>query len=100
MTKERFWYVAGTVIGIILKLSIYIAGIYGTITMLINHEIPYLPVILMFVFHAWSRIIGTYELLVQFVNYQLSMPKKLSDDEINTVANIISYRNMFGGGPN
>ena len=99
MDRGKFWYYVGSVVGIFLKVAIYAAGIYGLVTQIWNHEIPYLPIILMLTFHMWTRILVMYEAVGYLINSQKVVPKT-DTAEIERIVNLVNFRNMYRGGPN
>jgi len=95
---KNFWYIVGSLTGSAMKGMIYGIVIYGIAVSLWNREIPYLPVILFFTFHAWAKIVGIYD----GVGYLLKQPQKhsLDTNDVERIVNIVNYRNMYGGSPN
>lgn len=97
MDSKKIWYYFGAGTGITIRIAIYLIGIYGIVTQLWNREIPYLPIILLFSFHAWAKILVIYDAVVFLAN---SPRSRVDQSEVERMVNAINYRNMYFGGPN
>lgn len=95
--QKTFWYRFGAFIGLLLRTSVYSIGIYGIATSLWNREIPYVPVILLLVFSAWTKVLAIYE-GVSFLVKNVQTRRDAS--EIQKINNLINFTNRYGGSPN
>ena len=95
---QNFWYKVGSLTGIVLKGAIYGFVIYGIAFGIWNREFPYLPIILLFTFHTWAKVVGIYEA----VGYLLKQPQKNAVDmnDIERIVNVVNYKNSYGRSPN
>jgi len=98
MDAKKFGYYVGMFVGIALKAAIYAAGAYGIVTQLWNHQIPYVPVILILVFHGWTKIIGMYEGMGYLINHP--QVAKVDTSDVEKIISMVNFRNMYRGGPN
>ena len=96
--KNNFWYRVGSFFGLLLRATVYGVGVYGIVTSIWNREIPYLPVILLLTFSAWSKTLAIYEGVAIIIrNFQPRQPSQAQSDKIAT---LINFQNKYGGSPN
>lgn len=98
MDRKSFWYYVGITVGTLLRVCVYGVGIVGTLWSLWNREIPYLPVMLMFLFNIWTRTIVIYEGIYFLANNPSRV--KVDAGEIEKIINIVNYKNFRMGSPN
>lgn len=98
MDSGKLWYYLGATVGVVMRIVILVMCIYGFVTQIWNHEVPYIPVILFLVYQSWAKIYVIYEAVVFLAR---NPPREtLSPSEIERLVNLINFKNLHGGGPN
>jgi hypothetical protein len=102
MEKFYFGYKVGRVVGNIFLYSIYILGIVAIIMDVLDKQLPVMPIILLFVFGTWRRVvrIETYLDLNDKVTEKLLILDTLNKNkQSNLDADKImkNINNKFGG---
>lgn len=98
MDSGKFWYYFGVTVGLIFRILVIAACAYGIVTQLWNREIPYIPVILLLTFHAWSKTLMIFEGLRYMLNNP--MPARIDSSEIEKIVRAVTFKNIRFGSPN
>jgi len=94
--SEKFGYWAGSIAFLILKTVCYVAAITESITEIGNGKFPFLPLIFLWTFYIWRRMISVYA----YMTYLSKNPPSIDSSDIEKSFAILNYRQMMGLGPN
>jgi hypothetical protein len=95
----RTGYIFGATVAVALRVIVYGLSTYGFVMSLINHEIPWWPLILFFTFSSWLRMIGI-NAIIRNLSTRPAPIATVDPQEIEALVNVYTFRNMFMGGPN
>jgi len=98
MDSSKFWYYFGVAVGLIFRVAVIAAVVYGIVTQVWNREIPYIPVILLLVFHAWSKTLMIFDGLRYMINNP--QPARVDASEIEKIVRAVNFKNIRFGSPN
>lgn len=93
---EKFGLWAGSIVGLIFVLGCYIAAFSELIVEVFHGKFPFLPLIFLWTFYIWRRMISVYA----YMTYLSKNPPSIDSSDIERSFAILNYRQMMGLGPN
>ena len=93
----KFGIVVGTIIGIVMKILVWAAAIWGFVMSILNHEVPYLPAILLFTYYIFIGMLRV-QAYVNAGILSIQVERKKQEDDISRLANLISLMGLYRGG--
>lgn len=101
---EKFWFRAGYWSAVAFRVIMIAIALYGVVHQVMDHEVPYAPLALLFAFLAWMRILGAYEGIVMILQNMktpvVNNSYNFTSEELENAVNAIMFKNMYTGGPN
>lgn len=93
----KFGVVMGAVLGFLFRIFVWMAFAWGVITSIINHEVPYLPVILLFTYYTF---IGTIRInnYIRMGILSMQQVKANEESDVQRMAKLINMMNLYRGG--
>lgn len=61
--KKNFWYLFGYFTAVFIVTALYLLGIYGVVTSIMDRQIPFVPLIFILSLSTWRRVVQSQEFI-------------------------------------